>query len=177
MGCVHTQSQNQRSSFLPTVHCSCWLKSNFKAYASKLCQSMLNYAQPKTVPGLYKEGKTPGYYSNEIFKHFLQSCGSIVQRNKFIRNWFQYNKLPSFLPSLGIVALSFRAISKFPHVWNHLFACKVWTFYFDLSTVAPATMPSSITLTEQKSGENTFVALLSIMIPSPLSLLASVPYC
>jgi len=106
MGCVHAQSQNQRSSFLPTVHCSCWLKSNFKAYASKLCQSMLNYAQPKTVPGLYKEGKTPGYYSNEIFKHFLQSCGSIVQRNKFIRNWFQYNKLPSFLPSLGIVVFT-----------------------------------------------------------------------
>lgn len=161
-----------KPSFLPTAHCSCWLKDSFKTYISKLCQSMPNYT---TKSWSLQKGKTPGYYSNEIFEHFLQSCGRLYRETNLSEI---DSRIINFLPWILLFPLSFRAISKFPLIWNHLlFACKVWTFYFDLSTVAPATMPSSITLTEQKSGENTFVALLSIMIPSPLSLLASVPYC
>jgi hypothetical protein len=103
------------------------------------------------------------------------------------------SRIISFLPSLGIVVFNIiQGYIQISPCMKPLAVCMqgmnllLWSvnsstgnhaFYFDLSTVAPATMPSSITLTEQKSGENTFVALLSIMIPSPLSLLASVPYC
>lgn len=65
---------------------------------------MLNYAQPKTVPDLYKEGKTPGYLSNEIFKHFLQSCGRALYRETNLSEID--SRIINFLHSLGIVVFN-----------------------------------------------------------------------